>query len=146
MDIETNYQQVRAQISRQNIDSDVIDEVLKRLDWVYEDIDALINSSYENWLAEYVREEAMNTRNKKEVCGCPAQRCPLKQGILPYLTTSENLNEFIASHRQPKVLLNAREEWNLKKKRVSFVLDRCHVALQREDISVLPEENDLTYK
>jgi len=143
MNLKTNYQRVRAEVSRQSIDSEVIDEVLNRLDWVYDDISAVIESDYDSWIKTYVRQRAHSADNKKELCGCPAKRCPLKQGILPYLEETDDINEYIAGHRNPIVLIEAKKEWESKKKRLSYVLDRCHVALQRQDISILPDKEDL---
>lgn len=141
MNIETEYERVRSQVGRPSTDEEVARKVLERLDWIRNYEYSVIDMDYMEWLRKYVRSKAMEVDNKKKLCGCPAKRCELKKGLLPHVEGGDDIDEFIAEHRTPRVLVEARSEWEKMNKKVSLVLDRSRVALEREDASVLPDKS-----
>lgn len=113
-------------------------------DEVAADMDRLMqDGAYQQHLIEYLKREKTRFDDRKReapMCTCGDPYCALKRGTLPpSVRRADSLEEGITTYQidhsgEPRVLLDAREDWLNIAREVRRELKRSLVALRTDDL------------
>ncbi|AUV84701.1 hypothetical protein C2R22_24545 (plasmid) [Salinigranum rubrum] len=119
-------------------------------DEVATDMDRLMQAeAYKHHLIEYLKTEKtrFDAREREEpMCTCGDPYCCLKRGTLPpSVRRAESLEKGITEYQlghsgEPRVLLDAREEWLETGRRVRRKLKEALVELRKEDVEGVEDD------